>query len=128
MSAILEKANELGKMLANSNELKHFQAMEAVFYSDEEAQKVFAEYEKKREEIGNQMRETDLSPEALRSFQEKLQECMADLTANKVVNDYLEAKSAFNQIITQVNSIISYCIQGEESGCSGNCSSCGGCH
>lgn len=128
MSAILEKANELGKMLANSNELKHFQAMEAVFYSDEEAQKVFAEYEKKREEIGNQMRETDLSPEALRSFQEKLQDCMAKLTANKVVNDYLEAKSAFNQIITQVNSIISYCIQGEESGCSGNCSSCGGCH
>lgn len=131
MSEILEKANELGKMLADSNELKHFRAMEAVFYSDEEAQKVFNHYQEKREEITNQMHETEMSPEALRSFQEQLQACMAELTANQVVNDYLEAKSAFHQIITKVNSIISYCIEGEENGsggCGGHCSSCSGCH
>ncbi len=128
MSEILDKANELGSMLANSNELKHFRAMEEVFYSDEEAQNVLNTYQQKREDIGNKMRETDLSPEALRAFQEQLQACMAELTANKIVNDYLEAKSAFNQIITQVNGIISYCIQGEEKGCNGSCSGCHGCH
>lgn len=129
MSEIFNKANELGKMLADSNELKHFRAMEAVFYSDEEAQKVFNKYQEKREAITGKMHETEMTPEALRSFQEQLQACMVELTTNKVVNDYLEAKSAFNQVITKVNSIISYCIEGEEkSGCSGSCSSCSGCH
>lgn len=129
MSEILEKARELGTMMAESNELKHFRAMEAVFYSDEEAQKVLNHYQARREEITAKMRETEMSPEALRSFQEELQGCMAELTANKVVNDYLEAKSAFNKVVTQVNSIISYCIEGEEeSGCGGNCSGCSGCH
>ncbi len=128
MSEILEKAKELGTMLAESNELKHFRAMETVFYSDAEAQKALNHYQEKRDEITGKMREQEMSPEALRAFQEELQACMAELTKNKVVNDYLEAKSAFNQIVTQVNGIISYCIEGEESGCGGSCSSCSGCH
>ncbi len=55
---------------------------------------------------------------------------------NKTVEAYLDAQSAFNEILTKVNSVISYCVQGEEQNmatsssgsCSGNCSGCAGCH
>ncbi len=128
MNEILEKAKELGQLLAESNELKHFKALETVFYGDEKAQEVLDHYQTRRDEITKKMHESDMTPEALRGFQEELRSCMALLTENKVVNDYLEAKSKFNQLITQVNSIISFCVEGEQEGCSGSCSSCSGCH
>lgn len=128
MSQIYEKARELGMMIAESNEMKHFKAMEVVFEGDPKAQEVLNHYQKRREEITKKVHEQQLSPETLKGFQEELQACMAQLVENKVVNDYLEAKSALNNLVTQVNTIMSYCIEGEQSGCSGSCSSCSGCH
>ncbi|MBR5157748.1 MAG: YlbF family regulator [Clostridia bacterium] len=128
MSQIYEKARELGMMIAESNEIKHFKALETVFLGDEEAQKVLNDYQMRREEITKEMRETDMTPETLKGYQEELQACMAKLVENKVVNDYLEAKSAFNNLITQVNTIISFCVEGEQEECGGNCAGCSGCH
>ena len=51
------------------------------------------------------------------------------LCQNENIKAYLDANSAFSNMINQVNSIIGYFVKGgDEGGCSGNCSSCGGCH
>ena len=79
-------------------------------------------------------KETGMTPESLALFQSEMKKSMDKLMANATVREYLEAKSNFNDIVKKVNSIISYCIQGDdqelaaEGGCSGNCSACGGCH
>ncbi len=129
MEEILKKAHELGELLAESTELAQFQEMEAAFFSDDDAQAAVAEYEKKSTALSEEMRASAMTPEKLESFRQKMNENMEILTQNATAKAYLEAKSAFNRIITQVNEIIGYHIRGEEGGgCSGNCSGCNGCH
>ena len=134
MNDILEMAQNLGQAIADSEEMKVFHEMEKTFYEDEEAQRVMNEYEAERAKMTVKAKETGMTPESLKLFQSEMKKSMDKLMANKTVKEYLEAKSNFNDIIKKVNSIISFCIQGEEQelasegGCSGNCGSCGGCH
>ena len=134
MNEILELAQKLGQAIADSSEIKAFHEMEAIFYSDEEAQRVMNEYEAERAAMTVKAKESGMTPETLQMFQQEMKKSMDKLMQNATVRSYLEAKSNFNDIVEKVNSIISFCIQGvdqemaAEGGCSGNCSSCGGCH
>ena len=130
MENILKKAHELGELLAESTELAEFQEMETAFFSDDDSQAAVSEYEKKSAELSKEMHSTTMTAEKLESFRQRMNENMAELTQNATAKAYLEAKSKFNRIITQVNEIIGYHIRGEEQsgGCSGNCSGCSGCH
>ena len=134
MNEILELAQKLGQAIADSDEIRTFHEMEKIFFGDEEAQRVMEEYEKERAAMTVKAKEGGMTPENLQLFQTEMKKSMDKLMANATVREYLEAKSTFNDIIKKVNSIISFCIQGEneemaaEGGCSGNCGSCGGCH
>ncbi len=130
MEEILKKAHELGELLAVSEELGRYQEQEMAFQSDEAAQKAVAEYEQKSIELSEEMHNSSMTPEKLEGFRNRMNENMKILTQNATAREYLEAKSAFNKVITQVNEILAYHIRGEENsgGCSGHCSSCSGCH
>lgn len=129
MDEILQKAHELGTLLAESGELTQYQEMELAFQSDDEAQKAYAQYEEQSAALAEEMKSAEMTPEALEGFRDRLNGIMAKLTKNSTAKAFLEAQSAFNQLIMQVNEIISYHVRGEEAdGCSGNCSGCSGCH
>ena len=134
MKEILDMAQNLGKAIAESEETKTFREMEKIFYEDNAAQELMKDYEAERAKLTVKAKEMEMTPENLKFFQEEMKKSMDKLMSNKTVREYLEAKSNFNNIINKVNSIISFCIQGEEQelasegGCSGNCGSCGGCH
>ncbi len=89
-----------------------------------------AKYDEKSKALAEEMRSGGMTPEKLESFRNRMNENMQELTKNATAKEYLEAKSAFNKLINQVNEIIGYHIRGEEEGggCGGNCSSCSGCH
>lgn len=136
MKDILELAQNLGQAIAESEEIKTFREMEKIYFENDEAQKAMQDYEDTRAKMTVKAKETGMTPESLQLFQKEMKEAMDKLMENKTVKEYLEAKSAFNDILTKVNSIISFCVQGEEQdlaaeasgGCSGNCSSCSACH
>lgn len=136
MKEILELAQKLGTAIAESDELRAFKEMEKIYFESEDAKKSMQEYEDTRAKMTVKAKEKGMTPESLQLFQKEMQAAMEKLTENKTVKEYLEAKSAFNNILTKVNSIISYCVQGEEQdmakegsgSCSGNCSHCSGCH
>ena len=92
--------------------------------------RLLKEYEAKSTALSEEMRGATMTPEALESFRTRMAENMQVLTQNATAREYLEAKSAFNKIITSVNEIIGYHIRGEQAAdsCSGNCSGCSGCH
>ena len=46
----------------------------------------------------------------------------------KVISDYVEAKKAFDNLVSEVNNIINYYITGQDPNCTHNCSTCSGCH
>ena len=136
MKEILDLAQKLGEAIAESEAVKTYKEMEKIYYESEDAQRAMQEYEETRAAMTVKAKETGMTPESLALFQEEMQSAMEKLMENKTVKEYLDAKSDFNDIFTKVNSIIAYCVQGEEQNmateasgsCSGNCSSCRGCH
>ena len=136
MKEILDLAQKLGEKIAESEAVKTYQEMQKIYFESEEAQKAMAEYEETRAAMTVKAKETGMTPESLKLFQEEMQTAMAKLMENKTVKEYLDAKADFNDIFTKVNSVIAYCVQGEEQNmatessgrCSGNCSSCSSCH
>lgn len=136
MQEILDLAKKLGEKIADSEELKTFKEMQNIYFESAEAQSAMKEYEDTRMKMTVKAQQTGMTPESLELFEKEMQSAMEKLTANKTVKEYLESQSAFNDILTKVNSIIAYFVQGEEQnmaaqssgGCSGNCSSCRGCH
>lgn len=136
MKEILELAQRLGEAIADCEEIKTYKEMEKIYFESEDAQNAMREYEDTRAAMTVKAQETGMTPESMQLFQQEMQSAMEKLMENKTVEAYLEAQSAFNDILTKVNSIIAYCVQGEEQnmatsssgGCSGNCGGCSGCH
>ena len=62
--------------------------------------------------------------------QKDMEEAFRKLMTNENIKRYVDANNAFKTLIDQVNAIIAFYVKGEEQqgGCSGNCSSCGGCN
>ncbi len=129
MQEILEKAKELGIMIAESGEFEKLKIAEERQLADKDAQKLMMDYAAKRDELAAKASKPDISKEEFESIREEMQKEFENICQNENIKAYLDASNEFSNMINQVNSIIGYFVKGgEASGCSGNCSSCGGCH
>ena len=129
MEEILQKAKELGIMIADSREFINMKAAEEKQLSDPEAQKLMMEYAQTRDELSKRASKDGITKEDFEEIKFESQKAFEKICENENIKAYLEANRKFSSLIEQVNSIIGYFVKGgEESGCSGNCSSCGGCH
>ena len=129
MEEILQKAKELGMMIADSQEFATLKAAEEAQLADSEATALMAGYAAKRDELSAKMATPDITKEEIEAIKKEYQDEFDKICENKNIKNYLDANRSFAMLIEQVNSIIGYFVKGgESSGCSGNCSSCGGCH
>lgn len=129
MNEILEKAKELGIMIAESGEFEKLKIAEERQLADPEAQKLMMEYATKRDELAQKAQAPDTTKEEFEAIKDEMQKEFEKMCENENVKAYLDASNAFSNLINQVNSIIGYFVKGGDAGgCSGNCSSCGGCH
>lgn len=130
MNKIIEKARELGMMIAESDELKALKGAEEMQLQDPEATELMMEYSVTREKLSKEASKSDLTKEEFEKIQTEMEEAFKKLMTNENIKRYIDANTKFKTLIDQVNSIIAYFVKGEESGgsCSGNCQSCGGCN
>ena len=130
MNQIIEKARELGQMIADSDEIKALKGAEELQLADPEAQELMMEYANTREAISKKASNPDISKEEFEKIQGEMEAAFAKLMTNENIKRYIEANKEFKSLIDQVNAIIAYYVKGEEQsgGCSGNCASCGGCN
>lgn len=130
MNDIIEKARELGMMLRDSDEMKALKGAEEMQLADKDAQVLMMEYANTRERLSQKAASTDVTKEEFEKIQAEMEQAFQKLMTNENIKRYIEANKAFKTLIDQVNSIIAYFVKGEEQhgSCSGNCSSCGGCH
>jgi len=128
---IIEMAKELGMAIAESEQMITLKEAETAQAQDEEAQKLVGEYNLKRMQLSQRAQAEDITEEQFQEIKTELDAEFKKLTANDKINAYVTAKKDFDSIMGQVNNIMSYYINGEQSGgCSseGGCSGCSGCH
>lgn len=123
---LLKKAHELGEMIKNSSEMAAMNAAEEAQKNDEAAQKLLEEFNLNRMNLARDMQAGKIKQaEAIIKNNEAFSKMVEE---SKVIADYVEAKKAFDNLVSEVNNIINYYITGQDPNCTHNCSTCSGCH
>jgi len=131
MEKVILQAELLGEAILESDVYIRMRLSEQAAMKDESASVLVAEYQEKRTQVENVLSENNMDREALSKASQELE------AAEKAVDDYAllgemrEARAAFSEMMTKVNSIIKYVVTGESAetsgGCGGSCDGCKGC-
>lgn len=126
MTEIIEKAKELGALLQSSEQVQKYQAAKAAYDNDEEVQKLVLEFNMHRMTLQNL---EDPSAERTAEIEERIKAVYGKIMENEKMQNMQATGKAVEELLSQVNGVISFYVTGEEpSGCTHNCSTCGGCH
>lgn len=122
---ILDKARELGHMIAESSEMTRLKDSEAALESDTRARELMEDYKNLQIELVKASREKK-PVEDVDAIKKRLIEKQLELDEYGKTNEYMEAKSAFDRFMGNINNVITFAITGED--CSpSKCGSCKGC-
>lgn len=123
---ILEKAHELGEMIKNSPEMKAMVEAEEVQKNDEAAITLLQEYNLKRMNLSRELQQGKIEQaEAIVKNNEYFSEMVKK---SETIENFVKTKQAFDEMVQKINQVLNYYITGQDSNCTHDCSTCGGCH
>lgn len=133
---IIEQAREIGKSIQQDDRYLKMRVAIQNADEDKDLQNLIGQYNLKRIAIQNEMQKDDRSDEKLKVLQGEMNAVYDAIMKNPNMDAYNSARDEFAKLIRRVNAIIEQSANGadpetadyEESACTGNCSSCGGCH
>lgn len=132
---IIEMTRELGKAIQQDERYKVYMAAKEANDKDEELQKLIGDFNLKRMNINQEMSNPEKSEERLKKLDEELKAIYAQIMGNDGMIAFNTAQNELEQLIGDINQIVTMCANGEDPdtceiqhGCSGSCSTCGGCH
>ena len=133
LNNVMQKAQALAEAILESEIYQGMKAAENNYMHNEEAIRLTAAVNEKRNAVQELLTANDLDHEALARAGEALEQAEEAMNASAAVHELQDARRAFTSMMDNVNRILRLVITGETgedegSGCSGNCSGCAGCH
>lgn len=134
----IKAARELGKAIqADERYVRYNEAMKAND-ADMELQELIGEFNLARQNVALEMSKSkeEQNKEKLDKQNKEMQRLYTLVMQNEHMADFTMAKADMDKLLQEVNGIIALCCDGEDpdtcevqaGGCSGSCSTCGGCH
>lgn len=111
---ILQKANELGKYIKESQEIKRYREAEISFLKSDEVQKSYNEY---RTLYTSYLKTLD------KSLEKEVDDKYNMLLKNDIFKEYLDSKHHYDKLVSAVYDIIAYHTDKKKKSCDG-CSGC----
>ena len=130
MNEVMEKTRELGLAILNSDIYKEMKAAEDKAMENAQAAAVMGEYLEHRAALENLMQQNKPDADKMSEESRAMEELQAQLNQISDIMAMGEKRAAFTEMINQVNGLLKTIITGEEpteGGCTGSCSTCGGC-
>lgn len=135
MDTIIKMTRELGKAIQKDDRYTAYVLAKQANDNDTELQGLIENFNQKRTELNMAMSAENKDAELLKKLDGEIKETYGKIMSNKNMVIFSGAQSALENLINEVNQIISMCANGEDPdtcevshGCSGSCSTCGGCH
>lgn len=123
---IYEKAHELGEMIKESPEMQAMNDAEEAQKNDAKSEELLKEFNLKRMNLVRDMQSGKIKQEEAVI---KNNEAFAEMVKqSETIKTYVETKKAFDNMVQEINQILNVYITGQDSDCTHNCSTCGGCH
>jgi cell fate (sporulation/competence/biofilm development) regulator YlbF (YheA/YmcA/DUF963 family) len=121
---VLIKAKELGELLAESPVLKRLKNAETALENDDRGMALLEDQRLLQMELIKATREKSAEVE-LKDIKDMLLDKQKEIDEYSFTNEYMEAKDEFDELMKNINDIITFAVTGEE--CSpSKCASCGG--
>ena len=131
MREVMMKAQALAEAIVASETYKTMHDLEEQVTKDENATALIAAYMEKRQSVELLLRSPNFEAEKVAAAGEELQNAEKAMEECTLVKDMREAQAKFQEMMDNVNRILRLVITGDvedaQSGCTGNCASCGGC-
>lgn len=133
---IIELARQLGGAIQEDEAYIKMRTSEQVSEDDNELQELIEEYNIKRFEINAEAAKADRDDEKMQQLNREMRGLYAKVMSNDHMKEYNAAKQEFDAKLQKVLMIIQNCAMGDDpetadigtaSGCTGSCSTCGGC-
>ena len=134
---IIEAARNLGAAIQQDERYKKYIEAKKANDADEELQELIGEFNLARMSVDNefQKEEADRDGEKIKEFNTTIRKLYGKIMCNDTMMAFNKAKADFEAVMQMVNGIIELATEGEdpatcepESGCTGSCATCGGCH
>lgn len=133
MEHILEKARELGQLIANSEEFTTMNSLEEKASSNPEVSDLYANYADLRDQIAALEMEEDADEEKLDSLMDEAEALEDKINRHPGILELNLARLTFNQLMQRINRALQVQLTGEdefaeEGGCAPEgCAGCSGC-
>lgn len=135
MDTLLAMAIDLATQLQADPRCEAVLAATKAADEDKTLQELISEFNLKRLAINTEKGKEDADTEKIREMNQELRSIYASVMANDSMMAYNNAKSELDVLVNKIHFAINLAVQGQdpnlaaqESACSGDCGSCGGCH
>ncbi len=132
---VIKMTRELGKAIQQDDRYTAYMLAKQANDNDKELQELIETFNVKRTELTKAMSSENKDTDLIKNLDTEIKDLYAKIMSNKNMVVFSGAQSALEALINDVNQIISMCANGEDPdtcevshGCSGSCSTCGGCH
>ena len=132
---VIKTARELGKAIQQDERFIRYAKAKLANDNDADLQAAIGNFNIKRMELEKAASEEEKNEELIKTLNEELRTLYGDIMASEPMVEYNAAKALLDQMMNEVNIVLSKSLDGEdpetltvESGCTGSCSTCGGCH
>ena len=115
-----------GEALSGDPVVTEYSAARDMLTSDAEAMSLTREYNVQTMMLKSMQSASEIDSLAIHTTQEKLEELKKKMDANDTLIKFNKAENALNDLISEINAKLTAYIS-PSSGCSGSCSTCGGC-
>jgi len=137
MDKILELTKDLAHEIQMDERFVRMQMAQAAADADEALQTLIGDFNLKRMALATESSKDDdkKDPEKIKTLDEELRALYAQVMENENMKAFNAAKIGMDEMMNGVSRILTLAAQGVdpdsadmEASCSGNCSTCGGCH
>ena len=126
---IFELAAEFGKKLKDDSRLIALENAKKAYEEDKTLQKYMLEYDVQQKAMQREVAKPERDLQFIEVIQKRIDELYRQITEHPAFVELNRVQAEVNELMNSVNQTIMTQITGEEpSGCTHNCSTCGGCH
>lgn len=131
---IIELTRELGRTLQNDDRYIAYSLAKQVNDDDEELQTLITEFEDMRRKLNEELISENKDTDKIKELDQNIKSHYSRIMNNKNMIVFSAAQKSLESLVSNIQQIISMCANGEDpdtcepsSGCTGSCSTCGGC-
>lgn len=132
---IIKMARELGKAIQQDDKVIAYNLARQHNESDEKLQELIGKFNLKRLELNNVLGKADRDTDRIAQLDKEIKEIYAEVMNNPNMIAYNTTKQEVDRMMNFVTQILTGSVNGEDpdsieeqTGCSGSCEGCSGCH